>query len=691
MYVCIQDFLCSIFGVPPPALSAPSDLSSRLWFTNPSLKFCSGDVDPRHYKLISKQIDCLISLGPGWWKLNAAISIPNAIETVLQYTPIRFLAPTESTETAYRMMSCIVLGDRSGHLMVKMVERGILDYALNTINTDTDAKHVQLAMDLLSLFYLSNRISCALVSYFLPVPLAKVIGLSRSNTPELVESAFGLAAAASASQVLYHGAGSTAFPEVEMSKVRPVAPDFESVTNRFPFDFGSSLVDPYHAWMITPNLLLNDRLEPMLAEAVQPIMIGSIESEVLRHLDPLRFESLSTYSKLFESFATAEGEWQMYVVLPGAASENVLHRGLLCLNLSIMDEMAEGDPKVGVNGGGYWTIHADETVEGIQEASLLRNGPYVSNRTSKADEDDQTWNFSHSIEFKDATLGLATGDLYARIERNDGSSWVFSGTSFSIGYRGSIQVYSSDGSLAEDDAAGFVMLKPQWADTQLHAYERLAQLPLLIGPTAGPWSGSYPREWNDPMPGEEEDPEIGIQLEILHDVTSSLISSLVNRDTFLSVIEGSVSEGRVGPLSPLFFKLFSTDSKREIINSGWNQLRAVHASNIFRDLETIRISLVMRCRDESENDLEALAPFCEIGRPIEGLTLFEQRLQLPKGQSGLDDAHSEQWEDAIVIVYKWVSRLLLFELAGVNRLSAMQYVYLLLTSVKTLVDGWELE
>lgn len=153
-----------------------------------------------------------------------------------------------ATEVYLSLFGTVIAADRTGDLTAYLLENcTIFDHILNAIKTNTDGEHdvPGIAIGCLTSLYLRSRRTCALVSRYLPPPLAWTFALTKNTVDEETSIYFGLAAAAMTSYVLYPGAHDLATPTLVDGSLVLV-----EETDRFEKregDFQPVILDPQHS------------------------------------------------------------------------------------------------------------------------------------------------------------------------------------------------------------------------------------------------------------------------------------------------------------------------------------------------------------------------------------------------------------------------------------------------------------
>lgn len=233
---------------------------------------CSDEIIPRNPVTAVKQILGLLELNGSWWKgmegRAPMLEFPQALEAVWSTALNGSVAKTcthNITETALRCFLCVIVGDTSGKLTSRLLEGGILDFIMNVIRTDTGTENSELGLGVLSLLFVRSRYTCAFVSRYMAPSITRIFALTRILLEEQTATAYGLAAAAAASHVLYPNAHSHAIPLPVMNGTTKnfSTGDFEAISKTQPGDFVAAAVEPSYASLLTAGLAANDDVDAL--------------------------------------------------------------------------------------------------------------------------------------------------------------------------------------------------------------------------------------------------------------------------------------------------------------------------------------------------------------------------------------------------------------------------------------------
>lgn len=427
-----------------------------------------------------------------------------------------------------------------------------------------------------------------------------------------------------------------------------------------------------------------------------------------------RYERLKPFElpleRLIDRFASAEEEWQLYIVFSGIYFDSVLHQGLLRMKITI----PESKDGANVTGDGYWTIGEEETLKSMANAAVTSTGRYVSQSsdTSQASNADKTmWKEEHQIKLESGGFDLA-GVFSASIARkNDGTLWKLFGSGFPMGYSGGIKEERGDDE-EENVIGSFLLLKPDCTHPDavgkldLGAFTRLAHLPLKVGPYGGipmPVFPAYcplPRELRDdeamlalnprrrPLLPSEENTDLMIQTST---AAARFVKSSINDQDLI----GEVLLDQPLPASgsgdahwiPAFEVLFVPDPANEMPGSTAQIRRRGLARDHYAHLTATRIQCVAVFVAEYCVDLDFISEF--VDHPFTHFTEDEcfsyrpESLPISKMDAiGSNEAiEEEEWSLALEILHKWTTRLCLFELAGLDPIRALKFLQL--TFIKT--------
>lgn len=408
----------------------------------------------------------------------------------------------------------------------------------------------------------------------------------------------------------------------------------------------------------------------------------------------------------------AEGEWLLFLTLPGlgAQAESVLHRGLLKMSLKF-EENEDSELIVGeLTGSGWWTIDDEETLDSMKDDAMCGNGKYGEvlydenaaigdcapesggrrNKSSTAAAKKKSvsaaekWKATHHFTLTDGSINLSDGDFGATITRPNGEVWNLVGSGIMLGFMGGIHITpaSNGGGVDEDGESvaeeveqiygGFLLLKPESVDpsatgkSDLNAYERLSRVPLKVGPLANPDYAAYPQQWDD------EDFDGDYDFNFLHQLSTVVANSSVNHMAFTQVVENDVD----GSLTPFGYvppvPIFSFDPSRELrADFGWGERRFDFYRKAYSDLVASRINIALATLSEAERDISTLShlqPFL-----VKSIASYSAMDTDELREQVMAQIQPDIWREILLVHQKWVARLHLWELAGLDDPKAIGY------------------
>lgn len=471
-----------------------------------------------------------------------------------------------------------------------------------------------------------------------------------------------------------------------------------------------------------------DQVKKKLADMVEGIEPETPSNSHFRSMDDQYRSLIPENSRLAPRFAAAEEEWQLFVVFSGPYSDSVLHRGIARLRIS--DSTPSSDDW-NLEGSGYWTIDQSESYEKVGENALFGEGRYVRAEPSDSDSsvpsstsdhpDSQaakdSWKKNHFFQVSGGLVDMAEGLINFDILRGDEADseseeclWGFTGSGFMFGYQGAIRRASIDEETGEEEdtiIGGFVLIKPEFAHEgavgkeDLNAFERLAHLPLKIGILSDPDHSTFPSAWDDvpevELEGDEEprDPGDVILAEIdsmtewaskFHTVSQNIsFDAVVNID--LGELEPALRDLQLlQEMTPSYWRLFfNTDFEMEPINSIWKDRRLGAAHTAIAGLALLRKTLCTSLRDELDRDFILLVPFYggeySVGYPSHDARCYDKKRE-DNVAAHIVGEKLEAWKMAQVVYFKWVSRLTLFEVVGLDTLRGIR---LLIHMIRTYI------
>lgn len=667
-------------------------------------------------------------LNRAWWRTSAAnfpqFTINSAVDVALASRPndIIILSSADGEEVptiAWRLAVSLICADRSGKLTSQLIENGLLDYVINTIRTDSVSEHIDLAFTILAALYTKDRSLCAQVSRFLPPTVARTLGFAHRSAGDAADSAIGFAASAMASYALFPGAHSFALPNckpTETGRVQFIADDLDAVSASRPGEFRGAVVQPGYGSMHRVVYMVSDFLEPVRPEgstvemeflsldrvlepstsplrSIADIMVMHQASlEQVSFLDRLEAEDENptptradsefkppSNDAAVERFAAAGGEWLLFIVFSHEAFDNVLHRAVLRVS---MEPQPQGTTEYPLEASGYWTIGASDTIESMTESATFCRDQYhpdfVGHRSNSARDDNkrkENWKETHALQLGEATLS-SEGMIEALIEREDGEVWMLKGSGYGLGYFGGIHIMDEDSN--DRLIGGFSLLKPESADPSgvglddLNAYERLAFASLKVGPLSHPSYSSYPNYLTTEEGDRAQQIETFNRLadqhlaNTVHEALEVCRLSINNWNFETVVVE---EEPPTLIISPVFDLFFVPDPLREMPGSPWQQRRAFAALGAFDALQDERSQVCQIFEREVQSDLAHLMPLLSL--------LATAYFPESKNQATLVDISSVMdaaaWKKAVQIHLKWVARLSLYEVAGMDLVRAICY------------------
>lgn len=644
--------------------------------------------------------------------------------------------------TVWRLFGTVIVADRSGKLTQALIENGILEYLTNSLKTDPALGHGAIGLGALVLLFIRSRHTCALISNFMSPSAANIFIQSQPETSGYSSDVvMGAVAAITASQFMYPGAQSEALPRFSTEKLAFETSNFDQVSRPRPGDFQCAMVEQSYFSLHVAGYIANDNFdtdeskeleveknrynldhrEPCRSTPIEleegededggldrilNILIDqaevynmkkriemeqkSNEEEKPRLYDAQHEFFLQSNDRMVDRFAAAEEEWHMFIVLTGAACENVLHRALLRMTLD------RGDIKSlqwDANGSGYWTIDEPETHASIRESAARSQGVYstfvghqnVSGRDTATLKED--WKKRHFFEFEEAMVS-EDGVFEARISRENGtSSWLLRGVGLPLGYYGSIQTKLDDDNMLT--IGGFILLKPESVDPSvigkkdLNAYERLAYTSLKVGPLALSEHSAYPPLADDADPESRPD----VYFENVQSESGTASSLLVNDSYHLVVSHNPLhfNQFRFDPTQSalawceeIFEHLFVHDPYHELsTKSPWYIQRYGAAFDYYVALLHVRAVMSVQMATEVGTDRQALeAIFSAVDNPV---LLFEPDSSRVSDVEKLEKIDDDLWRNALLIHFKWVVRFSIWESAGMDIVNAVKFTLYLLS------------
>lgn len=670
--------------------------------------------------MIVQQIHELLQLNRTWWSTLAAAypqcNLATAIDSALAPTVhstfvVGGIDGAEISEMVWRLVNSLSSADRSGNLLATLIENGLLDFVNNTIRTDTNSDHLDLAFTVLAALYTRDRRLSALACRFMPPTLARSLGFTKQDAGDAADTAVGFAAAAMASYVLFPGVHSYAIPtciKVGSDRVRFETDDLEIVSKSRPGEFRGAVVQPGYGSLHRSVYLASDFLDRSSPEDSQvelsvvgmdrdptPVVDSShaVSNLAIYHkaiTDQARFFNdldaeeaeiePSSFSEeefaplpnhsVVDRFGAADAEWLLFIVFTDALLGSVVHRGILRITMEPQPQGAHDYP---LEASGYWTIGDTETIDSMSKDAVFNrhqyHPEYVGQRSAISRDEHrrkELWKSAHSLQLEAATLSF-DGMLAAEIERDDGTVWRLAGSGYGLGYFGGIRI-DDPITQFEEIIGGFMLLKPEstaYGDSDdLAAFERLTASSLKVGPNSLPDFFPVPSE-DDPNSHAEFN-NISVTLATVNARALEASKLLVNSWNF-NVVAGFPAYQ--SHKSSKYDFMFVPDLEVEHRDSMWRLSRREAGKDLFWHLERQRALVAQLFNTQAESDLTVLKPFCTLLRNTYLPQTNDQGSVLDISKS-IDAA---EWKKIVLIHEKWVARFCLFEVAGFDIVRAVFY------------------
>lgn len=128
--------------------------------------------------------------------------------------------------------------------------------------------------------------------------------------------------------------------------------------------------------------------------------------------------------------------------------------------------------------------------------------------------------------------------------------------------------------------------------------------------------------------------------------------------------------------TPLWHRLFFVnDLETEVYESIWRAKRLQATKTTYTALTLMRRAILDPCQHELDKDLETLMPFISETLldyyPDDRAEAYDAKAERecfpPEGDT-------ESWRNALAVYFKWVSRMSIFEVAGLDNLKGMRLV-----------------
>ena len=426
--------------------------------------------------------------------------------------------------------------------------------------------------------------------------------------------------------------------------------------------------------------------------------------------DPFGIEVLRKQAEqLTERFSTANGEWQLF--LSFTAIQPVLHRGILNMTFEAPDVEAIGEDAEEApiaEATGFWTLASKETAASIRESAISGQEAYGSASDAKNAAGlyaRDWWKQTHSFSLENGALNLSDGIFKADIIRDSNESeddvtskkksvrgkkkkptqsqeaWVLNGDAFEFGFMGALIATIDD---HPRPIGGFLLLKSDkhagkeghMQLTEDEAFDRLAHLPVQYGPntSADIYAPTWPTDQGH-IHSLEELTDLRLQLAAI----ASMLSSCASNARPMPFMDASYLIGTQDD-DALLNAIFFPDPTREDPQGPWTNYRRNFASQALQDSNAIRNTMMQVCDAELRRDFEFIRT---LSIPVLGNlpTVFLPRyayLNYNASQVS-DNLTEENWNAALALFYKWISRLHFFEFCGVSPLGALQLMSTMLS------------
>lgn len=232
--------------------SARIHSSNTLPFASYLIASDTSDAEvPKNPVEIVQKIHALTQLNRTEMPYNLVTSIPMIESSMLAKRSIMTRSPNISAcEITATVFNTLIMADRTGDLVAHLIENcAILDFLLQVVRCHTDLENdvPQLALACFTSLFLRSRRTCALVSRFLPPPLAMIFSLTKALPIEDIPKYLGLATAACSSYALYPGAHTIPVPKVDADGGLTYLENLDIFKTREE-DFQPAVVDPQYSY-----------------------------------------------------------------------------------------------------------------------------------------------------------------------------------------------------------------------------------------------------------------------------------------------------------------------------------------------------------------------------------------------------------------------------------------------------------
>lgn len=428
--------------------------------------------------------------------------------------------------------------------------------------------------------------------------------------------------------------------------------------------------------------------------------------------DPLARKALRTdFANLTEKFATANGEWRLYISIFSSDCQMITHQGIVKMQLEL-DTNEEGDTGIGMEAGveaeGFWTIGAEESITDIRNAAKTGTGIYGSVEEAAATAslyNKSWWRETHAIRFEEATLDLLRGRLEALIARGQAEDesqgpvkyaggkrtaakkakkqkrvekLAIQGDAFEFGYRGAVLCENESGEFVT--CGGFLILKPdastesEMAITEVDVFDRLAHLPVKFGPLAGVDLQPLPET---PQP-DDEDGDIDILFGQISTAASALVTATVNSKSLFTNLTAAVFIGAEADESMLPF-IFYPDPENESVDGPWQTIRKQFALQALQDCLALRSGIVACYMQEAKKDCTALMVLEPLLRAtFSHIDPFYDFSEVPVERLQALSINHQQWDAALIAYHKWIARFRATEISHLSVTKSMLWLAMMM-------------
>lgn len=423
----------------------------------------------------------------------------------------------------------------------------------------------------------------------------------------------------------------------------------------------------------------------------------------------------SLEAQLIERFsAGGSNQWQLFITAAPTSAQSVLHRGVMNLEVVSDDERDTG-MRIDATEC-YWTIHESESYESMVESGFTGSagkGVYGSEESAAQEAKLYTpeqWKESHRMKVTFGEVDSITGDLAMVIVRKydpnaqplapEGrpvptsgrrkstgvhEAWELRGKGFEFGFSGVIMLSQVvDGETVEALGGAFVLLKPGMASAALEGhsidpFSQLAHLPVKLGPLADIEIENRASEHYD----------LDLSL-LLSRLVTTFRSFASNHDSMLGIdFEALIGLNENQYADLVLGWTWYPDPDHEDPIGIWGPFRVSYALQVLKDMEAARLEIISWSRDERDADLRVFERFklpspvgpqgdlllyCLNYKPNQ-VAKFSEKEMRRSGERNLWSGSEEDWNAILPLHFKWVTRLNLFEVIGMNIETAVAFTW----------------